>query len=326
MVQAARAAPWWPMLPDALPPAGQTGTLAGRMRGTAAEDNVHAKTGTIIGGAALTGNGTTAGGRAFVFSRGRERARRRSERGARSTPSSPPSPAPPPEPISPPSQFLSPPRRPSPRPSAPGLLRPLGVRASSARWAPDGRRGRRRRQQTRRSPATPTRRRSSTRSTAVGCAGWPAVVTGYGDTIPIATATRTPRPAATHRRAPREPVRGNADQRGKQPAFRRRSCTEQRAVSHRDRPCRCRWFQRRAGCTAHGVHLGHDTEPRHRGVVIERSPTSSALTGRADARQRRGVAARDGIEYCHRRVTLERACAAERLVEEHADGIQIAHR
>ncbi len=29
---------------------------------------MHAKTGTIIGGAALTGTGTTAAGRAFVFS------------------------------------------------------------------------------------------------------------------------------------------------------------------------------------------------------------------------------------------------------------------
>jgi D-alanyl-D-alanine carboxypeptidase/D-alanyl-D-alanine-endopeptidase (penicillin-binding protein 4) len=68
VVQAARAAPWWPILFDALPRAGRSGTLAARFRGTAAEDNVHAKTGTIIGGAALTGTGTTASGRAFVFS------------------------------------------------------------------------------------------------------------------------------------------------------------------------------------------------------------------------------------------------------------------
>ena len=68
VVQAARAAPWWPILFDALPRAGRSGTLAGRFRGTAAEDNVHAKTGTIIGGAALSGTGTTAAGRAFVFS------------------------------------------------------------------------------------------------------------------------------------------------------------------------------------------------------------------------------------------------------------------
>jgi D-alanyl-D-alanine carboxypeptidase/D-alanyl-D-alanine-endopeptidase (penicillin-binding protein 4) len=68
VVQAARAAPWWPIMFDALPRAGRSGTLAARFRGTAAEDNVHAKTGTIIGGAALSGTGTTASGRAFVFS------------------------------------------------------------------------------------------------------------------------------------------------------------------------------------------------------------------------------------------------------------------
>ena len=42
----------------------QTGTLAGRLqRGTPAAGNVRAKTGTIIGGAALSGYGTTARGR-----------------------------------------------------------------------------------------------------------------------------------------------------------------------------------------------------------------------------------------------------------------------
>ena len=68
LVQAARTAPWWPLLHDALPVAGRTGTLAGRFRGTAAEGVVRAKTGTIIGGTALTGTGTTVSGRAFVFS------------------------------------------------------------------------------------------------------------------------------------------------------------------------------------------------------------------------------------------------------------------
>jgi D-alanyl-D-alanine carboxypeptidase/D-alanyl-D-alanine-endopeptidase (penicillin-binding protein 4) len=68
MLQAARAQPWWPALVDGLPLAGRSGTLAGRFRGTAAEANVRAKTGTIIGGAALSGYGATAGGRAFVFS------------------------------------------------------------------------------------------------------------------------------------------------------------------------------------------------------------------------------------------------------------------
>lgn len=68
LLQAARHQPWWGELVDDLPLAGRTGTLAGRFRGTAAEANVRAKTGTIIGGAALSGVGTTAGGRPFVFS------------------------------------------------------------------------------------------------------------------------------------------------------------------------------------------------------------------------------------------------------------------
>jgi D-alanyl-D-alanine carboxypeptidase/D-alanyl-D-alanine-endopeptidase (penicillin-binding protein 4) len=68
LLQAARAAPWGPLLVDDLPVAGRSGTLSNRMRDTAAEGNVHAKTGTIIGGAALSGYGTTTSGRAFVFS------------------------------------------------------------------------------------------------------------------------------------------------------------------------------------------------------------------------------------------------------------------
>jgi serine-type D-Ala-D-Ala carboxypeptidase/endopeptidase (penicillin-binding protein 4) len=51
-----------------LPVAGRSGTLTSRFRGTAAEGTVRAKTGTIIGGVALSGYGTTIGGRAFVFS------------------------------------------------------------------------------------------------------------------------------------------------------------------------------------------------------------------------------------------------------------------
>jgi serine-type D-Ala-D-Ala carboxypeptidase/endopeptidase (penicillin-binding protein 4) len=68
MLQAARTQRWWPTFHDALPLASRAGTLAGRFHGTAAEANVRAKTGTIIGGAALSGYGTTAGGRPFVFS------------------------------------------------------------------------------------------------------------------------------------------------------------------------------------------------------------------------------------------------------------------
>lgn len=68
LLQAARAEPWFPQLEAALPVAGRSGTLASRFRGTAAEGTVRAKTGTIIGGIALSGYGTTTGGRAFVFS------------------------------------------------------------------------------------------------------------------------------------------------------------------------------------------------------------------------------------------------------------------
>jgi serine-type D-Ala-D-Ala carboxypeptidase/endopeptidase (penicillin-binding protein 4) len=68
LLQAARAEPWWPQLQAALPVAGRSGTLASRFKGTPAEGTVRAKTGTIIGGIALSGYGTTAGGRAFVFS------------------------------------------------------------------------------------------------------------------------------------------------------------------------------------------------------------------------------------------------------------------
>ena len=68
LLQGARSQPWAPLLVNAMPLAGRTGTLAGRFHGTAAEGNVRAKTGTIIGGIALSGYGTTLGGRPFVFS------------------------------------------------------------------------------------------------------------------------------------------------------------------------------------------------------------------------------------------------------------------
>lgn len=52
----------------ALPVAGRDGTLANRMRGTPAEANVHAKTGTLSGVRSLSGYFTTAAGERMVFS------------------------------------------------------------------------------------------------------------------------------------------------------------------------------------------------------------------------------------------------------------------
>lgn len=52
----------------AMPIAGRDGTLASRMRGTPAEANVHAKTGTLSGVRALSGYFTTAAGERMLFS------------------------------------------------------------------------------------------------------------------------------------------------------------------------------------------------------------------------------------------------------------------
>jgi D-alanyl-D-alanine carboxypeptidase/D-alanyl-D-alanine-endopeptidase (penicillin-binding protein 4) len=52
---------------EALPVAGVDGTLENRMRGTAAEGNVRAKTGTLTGVRALSGYVTTASGERIVF-------------------------------------------------------------------------------------------------------------------------------------------------------------------------------------------------------------------------------------------------------------------
>jgi D-alanyl-D-alanine carboxypeptidase/D-alanyl-D-alanine-endopeptidase (penicillin-binding protein 4) len=68
LVQYARTQTWWPLLAARLPVAGRSGTLAGRFRGTSADGRVVAKTGTIIGGGALTGVVHTASGRDAVFS------------------------------------------------------------------------------------------------------------------------------------------------------------------------------------------------------------------------------------------------------------------
>jgi len=53
---------------DALPIAGVDGTIATRMRGTPAERNVHAKTGTVDKARSLSGFVTTADGRLLIFS------------------------------------------------------------------------------------------------------------------------------------------------------------------------------------------------------------------------------------------------------------------
>lgn len=53
---------------DALPIAGVDGTIAGRMRGTPAQGNVHAKTGTVDKARSLSGYVTTTDGRILIFS------------------------------------------------------------------------------------------------------------------------------------------------------------------------------------------------------------------------------------------------------------------
>ncbi|MBI3567696.1 MAG: D-alanyl-D-alanine carboxypeptidase/D-alanyl-D-alanine-endopeptidase [Gemmatimonadetes bacterium] len=53
---------------DGLPIAGVDGTIASRMRGTPAERNVHAKTGTVDKARSLSGYVTTADGRVLLFS------------------------------------------------------------------------------------------------------------------------------------------------------------------------------------------------------------------------------------------------------------------
>ena len=53
---------------DALPIAGVDGTISARMKGTAAERNVHAKTGTVDKARSLSGYVTTANGRLLMFS------------------------------------------------------------------------------------------------------------------------------------------------------------------------------------------------------------------------------------------------------------------
>lgn len=63
-----RTRPEFPVFYDALPIAGVDGTIAGRMKNTAAQGNVHAKTGTVDKARSLSGYVTTADGRTLVFS------------------------------------------------------------------------------------------------------------------------------------------------------------------------------------------------------------------------------------------------------------------
>lgn len=60
--------PWFDRFYEALPVAGRSGTLGGRLTNTATAGNVRAKTGTIIGGRALSGYLTLASGERAAFS------------------------------------------------------------------------------------------------------------------------------------------------------------------------------------------------------------------------------------------------------------------
>ena len=64
----ARSEPWGRSFFLSLPTAGVDGTLADRMRGSAAQRRCHAKTGTLTGVTALSGYCFNASGRQFAFS------------------------------------------------------------------------------------------------------------------------------------------------------------------------------------------------------------------------------------------------------------------
>lgn len=63
-----RRSPNFQLFYDALPIAGVDGTIKTRMRGTAAENNVHAKTGSVSNARSLSGYVRTADGRTLIFS------------------------------------------------------------------------------------------------------------------------------------------------------------------------------------------------------------------------------------------------------------------
>ena len=68
VLDAMRRSPNFAVFRDALPLAGVDGTIANRMRGTAAAGNVHAKTGFVDKARSLSGYVTTADGRVLIFS------------------------------------------------------------------------------------------------------------------------------------------------------------------------------------------------------------------------------------------------------------------
>jgi D-alanyl-D-alanine carboxypeptidase/D-alanyl-D-alanine-endopeptidase (penicillin-binding protein 4) len=68
ILDAVRHSPNFQIFYDALPIAGVDGTIRTRMRGTAAENNVHAKTGSVANARSLSGYVRTADGRTLIFS------------------------------------------------------------------------------------------------------------------------------------------------------------------------------------------------------------------------------------------------------------------
>jgi D-alanyl-D-alanine carboxypeptidase/D-alanyl-D-alanine-endopeptidase (penicillin-binding protein 4) len=68
VLDAMRRHPAFPIFYDALPVAGVDGTISGRMRGTPAQGNVHAKTGFVDKARSLSGYVTSADGELLLFS------------------------------------------------------------------------------------------------------------------------------------------------------------------------------------------------------------------------------------------------------------------